>query len=79
MKFPPNIHNEVESIFRDWKQAAINIGIEYGIYVNARRIYVYTPNQLEESYYRLCFVFNDLEFECLKDLRKAIETFKAFM
>ena len=61
-----------DAIFKTFSDAAIEFSVEYGILIRDEFIYNY-----DDKYYHVYFVCNDKKFECLKDLKKALNN-KAF-
>lgn len=59
-----------------WEQAAIDIGLESGIYVSVQQEYY--DGHLDLLIKRIYFKLMEYEFENLRDLKKAV-TNKAFL
>jgi hypothetical protein len=60
-----------------WQKAALDMTLEYGIIVKANHEWV-EGNTEGDNFIHLFFQVKDLKFECLKDLRKALNN-KAFL
>jgi hypothetical protein len=64
---------ENHPLFKLWETAGLNMTVEYGI-----RVQIILTGPTVDEVQRLYFKVDNYEFECLKDLRKALEN-KAFL
>lgn len=78
MKIPKSEHvyhnsNTAKRLFNDWRAAAAQIEMEYGVWVAVK-----TEEDTNTIVTRIYFLAMEHEFESLRDLKKALEN-KAFM